>query len=42
MSLGHHNETMQAKEYQDVLSRGVLWTVGKLQDDGKPAQGYGK
>ena len=42
MSLGHHNETMAAKEYQDVLSRGVLWTVGKLQDDGKPAQGYGK
>ena len=42
MSLGHHNETMQAKEYQDVLSRGVLWTVGKLQDDGKAAQGYAK
>ena len=42
MSLGHHNETMQAKEYQDVLSRGVLWTVGKLKDDGKPAEGYGK
>ena len=26
MSLGHHNETIEAKEYQDVLSRGLLWT----------------
>jgi uncharacterized protein len=41
-SLGHHNETMQAKEYQDLLSRGILWTVGKLKDDGTPVAGYGK
>jgi uncharacterized protein len=42
ISLGHHNETMQAKEFQDVLSRGALWTAGKLQEDGKPLKGYGK
>ncbi|MCM8532013.1 MAG: ThuA domain-containing protein [Lentisphaeraceae bacterium] len=42
MSLGHHNETMEAKEYQDVLGRGALWTVGKLKEDGKPAEGFGK
>ena len=42
MSLGHHNETMQAKEYQDILSRGVLWTSGKLKEDGKPVKGFGK
>ncbi|MEY2820530.1 MAG: hypothetical protein RL105_102, partial [Verrucomicrobiota bacterium] len=22
--------------------RGLLWSVGKLGDDGKPAEGYGK
>ena len=42
ISLGHHNETMKAKEYQDLLSRGTLWTVGKLKADGKPAEGFGK
>ena len=42
MSLGHHNETMAAKQYQDILSRGVLWTVGKLKSNGKAVEGYGK
>lgn len=39
-TIGHHNETMAAREYLDVLTRGLLWAAGKLQDDGSPAAGY--
>jgi len=40
-TIGHHNETMAAPEYLDVVSRGLLWATGHLQDDGNPASGYG-
>ncbi len=39
-TLGHHNETMSHDVYQDLVTRGLLWSVGKLNDDGKPAKGY--
>ena len=39
-TLGHHNETMIADEWLDTVSRGVLWTVNKLNSDGTPAEGY--
>lgn len=39
-SLGHHNETMNTDIWLDLVSRGVLWTVGKLEEDGSPASGY--
>jgi type 1 glutamine amidotransferase len=39
-SLGHHNETMNTDIWLDLVARGVLWTVGKLEDDGSPAAGY--
>lgn len=39
-TLGHHNETMMSDEWLDTVSRGVLWSVGKLGEDGKPAAGY--
>lgn len=39
-TLGHHNETMIADQWLDVVSRGVLWTVNKLNSDGTPAEGY--
>ena len=39
-SLGHHNETMLDEVWLDLLSRGLLWSVNKLQDDGSPAEGY--
>ena len=32
---------MKSDEYLDLVARGLLWSVGKLGDDGKPAQGYG-
>ncbi|MBD3672610.1 MAG: ThuA domain-containing protein [Planctomycetaceae bacterium] len=39
-SLGHHNETMNNDVWLGLVSRGLLWTVGKLNDDGTPATGY--
>jgi type 1 glutamine amidotransferase len=39
-TLGHHNETMNTDIWLDLVSRGALWTVGKLGDDGKPLPGY--
>lgn len=39
-TLGHHNETMLADEWLGVVSRGLLWSCGKLDDDGNPKRGY--
>ena len=39
-SLGHHNETMNTNEWLDLVSRGLLWTVGKLEADGSPKMGF--
>ena len=39
-SLGHNTEMMADRVYQDLVTRGLLWTVGKLKDDGTPAAGY--
>jgi putative heme-binding domain-containing protein len=30
-TLGHHNETVGSKAYLDMLTRGVLWAVDKLE-----------
>lgn len=40
-TIGHYNETMEQDWFLDVLTRGLLWTCGKLGDDGKPLAGYG-
>ena len=39
-SLGHHNETMNNDVWLNLVSRGLLWSVDKLQADGKPMPGY--
>ena len=39
-SLGHHNETMNTEIWLNLVSRGLLWTVGKLEEDGAPAKGF--
>lgn len=39
-TIGHHNETMEAEEYLDLVTRGLLWSVGKLGTDGKPRPDY--
>lgn len=41
-TLGHFNETVGDDRYLDLVSRGLLWTLDKLNDDGTPAEGYGK
>ncbi len=40
-TLGHNNEMMANPLYIDLVTRGLLWTLNLLQDDGTPAPGYG-
>ena len=32
-TLGHHNETVNAPEYLDLITRGTLWACDKLNDE---------
>jgi type 1 glutamine amidotransferase len=40
-TIGHNTATVADNRYLDLVTRGLLWTVGKLTKDGKPANGYG-
>jgi hypothetical protein len=40
-TIGHNNETVADPRYLDLVTRGVLWATGHLNDDGTPAKGYG-
>ena len=40
-TIGHNNETVADPRYLDLVTRGMLWAAGKLNDDGTPADGYG-
>jgi type 1 glutamine amidotransferase len=40
-TMGHNNRTMSDPAYLDLVTRGLLWTLGRLQPDGTPAPGYG-
>jgi len=31
-TIGHHNETMMDPVYLDLVTRGLLWTTGKLEE----------
>ena len=39
-SLGHQNETVEDGRYMDFIVRGILWSTGKLSDEGEPTAGY--
>ena len=39
-TLGHHNETMLSDEWLDVVARGLLWSCGKLDSNGRIQKGY--
>ena len=39
-TIGHNNATVGDARYLDFVSRGLLWSCGKLGDDGKPKPGY--
>lgn len=40
-TLGHNNDTVGDDRYLTLVTRGVLWATGHLNDDGTPAKGYG-
>lgn len=40
-TIGHNNATVEDARYLDLVTRGVLWACGKLDDSGKPKAGYG-
>lgn len=40
-TIGHNTETVADDRYLDLVTRGLLWTTGKLDDAGKPVAGYG-
>ena len=39
-TIGHNNETVADPQYLDLVTRGILWSTGKLTPDGHPAPGY--
>jgi hypothetical protein len=40
-TIGHFNETVEDTRYLDLVTRGVLWACGKLDEKGVIAEGYG-
>ncbi len=40
-TIGHNNETVADPRYLELVTRGVLWATGHLNEDGTPAKGYG-
>lgn len=41
-TIGHHNETMADPVYLDLISRGLLWSVNRLSENGEPLAGAAK
>jgi type 1 glutamine amidotransferase len=39
-TLGHNNDTVADPRYLDLVTRGLLWSVDKLDENGKPKPGY--
>ncbi len=40
-TIGHNTATVADPRYLDLVTRGVLWATGHLNEDGTPAKGYG-
>ena len=40
-TIGHNNATVEDARYLDLVTRGLLWACGKLDDSGIPKAGYG-
>ena len=38
--MGHNNETVADDRYLNLVTNGLLWACGKLDNDGKPVAGY--
>jgi type 1 glutamine amidotransferase len=41
-TIGHFNEEMNNPTFLDLVTRGLLWSINKLDDDGKAKPGWGK
>jgi type 1 glutamine amidotransferase len=41
-TIGHNNATVGDARYLDLVSRGLLWATGKMDAEGKVADGYKK
>ena len=39
-TIGHNNATVEDARYLDMVSRAVLWSVNKIDADGKALPGY--
>jgi type 1 glutamine amidotransferase len=39
-TIAHNNATLKDPVYLDMLTRGLLWSCDKLENDGKPKAGY--
>jgi type 1 glutamine amidotransferase len=39
-TIGHNNATVEDPRYLDLITRGVLWSAGKIDENGKPMKGY--
>ena len=40
-TIGHNNATVEDARYLDLITRGLLWACGKLDDQGNIKPGYG-
>lgn len=40
-TIGHNNDTVGDARYLDLVARGLLWSCGKLGNDGQPMPGFG-
>jgi Trehalose utilisation len=40
-TIGHNNATVADVRYLDLVTHGLLWAAGHLNEDSTPAQGYG-
>ena len=40
-TIGHNNATVADPRYLDLVTRGLLWACGKLDEQGRIQQGYG-
>lgn len=41
-TIGHNNATVEDARYLDLVTRGVLWACGKIDEKGAIAEGYAK
>lgn len=41
-TIGHNNATVEDARYLDLVTKGLLWAVNKLDEKGLPLAGYGR